>query len=86
MAPLRRRAPLCAVPGPAIVPAGLPPCPSLSLPPPRRRCLPLPAAQVSFGVFETEEDAARQYDRALVLEKVRGSSNCAETKPLLNAF
>lgn len=29
-----------------------------------------PPPQVSFGVFETEEDAARQYDRALILEKV----------------
>lgn len=35
-----------------------------SMPPP-------PYTQVSFGVFETEEDAARQYDRALILEKVR---------------
>jgi len=26
---------------------------------------------VSFGVFDTEEDAARQYDRALVIEKGR---------------
>jgi hypothetical protein len=26
---------------------------------------------VSFGVFETEEGAARQYDRALILEKGR---------------
>jgi hypothetical protein len=25
--------------------------------------------QVSFGVFESEEEAARQYDRALILEK-----------------
>ncbi len=31
----------------------------------------VPSSQVSFGVFETEEDAARQYDRALILEKVR---------------
>ena len=27
--------------------------------------------QVSFGVFETEECAGRQYDRALILEKGR---------------
>lgn len=34
-------------------------------------CLPRSHVQVSFGVFESEEDAARQYDRALILEKVR---------------
>ena len=28
---------------------------------------------VSFGVFDTEEDAARQYDRALIIEKGRGA-------------
>jgi hypothetical protein len=28
---------------------------------------------VSFGVFEGEEDAARQYDRALILEKGRAA-------------
>lgn len=31
---------------------------------------PLPV-QVSFGIFDTEDEAARQYDRALVLEKGR---------------
>lgn len=30
-----------------------------------------PSPQVSFGIFETEEEAARQYDRALILEKGR---------------
>lgn len=30
--------------------------------------------QVSFGVFETEEEAAQQYDRALVIEKGRSGS------------
>lgn len=29
--------------------------------------------QVSFGVFESEEEAARQYDRALILEKGRNA-------------
>lgn len=28
---------------------------------------------VSFGIFESEEDAARQYDRALILEKGRSA-------------
>jgi len=28
---------------------------------------------VSFGVFDSEEDAARQYDRALIIEKGRGA-------------
>lgn len=30
--------------------------------------------QVSFGVFETEEEASQQYDRALVVEKGRSGS------------
>lgn len=34
---------------------------------------PFPPCQVSFGVYETEEEAARQYDRALILEKGRGA-------------
>lgn len=29
--------------------------------------------KVSFGIFETEEQAARQYDRALVIEKGRSA-------------
>ena len=29
--------------------------------------------QVSFGIHETEEDAARQYDRALIVEKGRSA-------------
>ena len=29
--------------------------------------------QVSFGNHDTEEEAARQYDRALVIEKGRGA-------------
>lgn len=28
---------------------------------------------MSFGIFETEEQAARQYDRALVIEKGRAA-------------
>lgn len=36
--------------------------------------------QVSFGVFESEEAAARQYDRALILEKVRHMSLTAPTR------
>ena len=48
------------------------------LTPPACSCLPcsappLPYLQVSFGVFEGEEDAARQYDRALILEKGRAA-------------
>ena len=31
------------------------------------------AAQVSFGIHETEEEAARQYDRALIVEKGRAA-------------
>ncbi len=30
-------------------------------------------AQVSFGIHETEEEAARQYDRALIVEKGRAA-------------
>ncbi len=30
-------------------------------------------AQVSFGIHETEEEAARQYDRALIIEKGRAA-------------
>lgn len=29
--------------------------------------------QVSFGIHETEEEAARQYDRALIVEKGRAA-------------
>ena len=29
--------------------------------------------QVSFGIHETEEEAARQYDRALIVEKGRSA-------------
>lgn len=35
----------------------------------------LPPLQVSFGVFDSEEGAARQYDRALILEKA-GRAGC----------
>ena len=31
------------------------------------------AMQVSFGIHETEEEAARQYDRALIIEKGRAA-------------
>ena len=31
------------------------------------------SAQVSFGIHETEEEAARQYDRALIVEKGRAA-------------
>ena len=30
-------------------------------------------SQVSFGIHETEEQAARQYDRALIVEKGRSA-------------
>lgn len=30
-------------------------------------------AKVSFGIHETEEEAARQYDRALIIEKGRSA-------------
>lgn len=30
--------------------------------------------QVSFGIFATEEEAARQYDRALVCERGRSGA------------
>lgn len=30
-------------------------------------------AQVSFGIHDTEEEAARQYDRALIIEKGRAA-------------
>ena len=33
----------------------------------------LSPAQVSFGIHETEEEAARQYDRALIVEKGRAA-------------
>ena len=32
-----------------------------------------PPLQVSFGIFDLEADAARQYDRALILEKGRSA-------------
>jgi hypothetical protein len=31
------------------------------------------AWQVSFGIHETEEEAAKQYDRALIIEKGRAA-------------
>ena len=31
------------------------------------------STQVSFGIHETEEEAARQYDRALIVEKGRAA-------------
>ena len=34
---------------------------------------PHPSSQVSFGMYDTEEEAARQYDRALVVEKGRSA-------------
>jgi hypothetical protein len=40
--------------------------------------------QVSFGVFETEEDAARQYDRALILEKGRSGERACGQPPVLH--
>lgn len=33
------------------------------------------SAQVSFGHYDTEEEAARQYDRALIIEKGRGAKS-----------
>ena len=57
-------------PGHLNLPAGEPPFPPDSAFP---HFPPFPPRQVSFGVYETEEEAARQYDRALILEKGRGA-------------
>ena len=51
-----------------LIPTALP-----SAPPAHPLPTHLPCLQVSFGVFEGEEDAARQYDRALILEKGRAA-------------
>ena len=54
--------------------AAAPRLPALPVcPPPAHTFLTNPCLQVSFGVFEGEEDAARQYDRALILEKGRAA-------------
>ena len=46
---------------------------SHQFPPPFPPCWRAGGLQVSFGVFESEDEAARQYDRALILEKGRAA-------------
>ena len=58
---------------PAHPPAHPPTHPPTPPHPPHPPHPPTPPAQVSFGLFPTEQEAAAQYDRALVVERGRAA-------------